>query len=336
MPFSNKVISASTNEIMAQSQIRLLTIYQWSVQENIEKMQEWGVIPSVLKCTFSNCTENMVLEKMTKKIDGHIWVCRSKEHQRLRKRKKSRDNSNALMVTCSIRSETFFGGSHLTLLQITAFVKMWGCYLQLDFIENELNITHATAVKWNRICYEITTQHCINNREKVGGKGHIVEIDESKMGKRKYHRGHYVEGQWVFGGVDRLTGKCFLVPVEKRDAATLVPLIEQYVEKGTTIISDCWRSYSTLGKKGYAHLTVNHKLHFKDPETGTHSNTIEGTWRHVKNKLPAYNRQKKFFVHYLSKFMFFKSVKKTNKDAVEEFFRAAAKLYNDGLLKNIT
>jgi hypothetical protein len=31
----------------------------------------------------------------------------------------------------------------------------------------------------------------------------IVEINESKFGKVKYHRGHRVEGVWVVGGVER-------------------------------------------------------------------------------------------------------------------------------------
>ena len=40
----------------------------------------------------------------------------------------------------------------------------------------------------------------------TGGEGEVVKIDESKFGKRKYHRGHYVKGQWVFGGTERGTG----------------------------------------------------------------------------------------------------------------------------------
>ena len=36
-----------------------------------------------------------------------------------------------------------------------------------------------------------------------------MEIDESKFGKRKHNRGHSVEGQWVFGGVERGSGKVF-------------------------------------------------------------------------------------------------------------------------------
>ena len=48
----------------------------------------------------------------------------------------------------------------------------------------------------------------------IGGPGVEVEIDESKFGKRKYNRGRQVEGHWVFGGVERVTGECFMVEVE--------------------------------------------------------------------------------------------------------------------------
>jgi hypothetical protein len=41
---------------------------------------------------------------------------------------------------------------------------------------------------------------------KIGGPGKVVEIDESKFGRRKHHRGHPVKGQWVFGGVERESG----------------------------------------------------------------------------------------------------------------------------------
>lgn len=53
-------------------------------------------------------------------------------------------------------------------------------------------------------------------KTKLGGDGKIVEIDESKFGKRKYHRGHRVEGQWVFRGYERGSGRVFMVAVEDR------------------------------------------------------------------------------------------------------------------------
>ena len=57
--------------------------------------------------------------------------------------------------------------------------------------------------------------------EKIGGEGKVLQIGESKVGKRKYHRGHSVEGQWVFGGIEEDSRRCFLVAVEDRSEATL-------------------------------------------------------------------------------------------------------------------
>jgi transposase-like protein len=97
-----------------------------------------------------------------------------------------------------------------------------------------------------------------------------VEIDERKFGRRKYHRGHPVKGQWVFGGVERESGATFLVPVKDRTADTLMVIIRDWVEPGTTAISDCWGAYRDLGAQGYTHQTVNHSMHFVDPNTGAH------------------------------------------------------------------
>ena len=57
--------------------------------------------------------------------------------------------------------------------------------------------------------------------EKIGGPGKLAQIDESKIGKRKYHRGHVVEGQWVFGGIEEDSHKSFIVTVEDRSEDTL-------------------------------------------------------------------------------------------------------------------
>lgn len=163
----------------------------------------------------------------------------------------------------------------------------------------------------------------------IGGEGKIVEIDESKFGRRKYNRGHHIEGQWVFGGVERGSGESFLVPVERRDEATLFPIIQKYILPGTTIMSDCWRAYSKLERYNYTHLTVNHSQGFKDPVTGACTNQIEGLWRIAKHRIPQYRRQNQSYAGYLAKFMFLSKIQHKGLEPVIEFCKQAGLLYKN-------
>lgn len=128
---------------------------------------------------------------------------------------------------------------------------------------------------------------------KIGGPNIIVEIDESKFGKVKYHRGHRVEGVWIFWGVERtLEKKAFFAIVNDRKRETLHALIQKHVSKGSIIYTDCWRAYNGIDELGYSHQTVNHSQNFRNPITGVHTNSIEGSWSAVKNVVPKRNRTK--------------------------------------------
>jgi transposase-like protein len=126
----------------------------------------------------------------------------------------------------------------------------------------------------------------------IGGEGVVVEIDETKMGKRKYNRGHRVEGVWVVGGVERTAERrVFLVTVENRNAETMRDVISRHVREGSIIYTDMWRGYNGISDGGeYQHHTVNHSIHFRDPQTGVHTNSIEGTWNGLKIKVPVRSR----------------------------------------------
>ena len=82
---------------------------------------------------------------------------------------------------------------------------------------------------------------------RIGGPGHVLEIDETKVGKRNYNVGRMVERNWILSMIEVGTGETLcnyrieICPENKRDGNTLIPLIEKHVAPGTTIITDLWR-----------------------------------------------------------------------------------------------
>jgi transposase-like protein len=131
--------------------------------------------------------------------------------------------------------------------------------------------------------------------EKLGGVGHVVQVDESVIYRVKYHRGHglFEPTKWMFGmwDVTSKVGAVFFVP--DRSAETLLPLIQQHINPGTEIHSDKWRAYLKIPlidvQPRYMHRTVNHSLFFKDIETGVHTNNVEAYWSSIKRVFKKLN-----------------------------------------------
>lgn len=73
-----------------------------------------------------------------------------------------------------------------------------------NFIENNFNVSHSTIVDWYSFVREVFVSVMEDESTKLGRPGKIVEIDEAKFSRSKYHRGRHVKGQWVFGGVEIL------------------------------------------------------------------------------------------------------------------------------------
>ena len=142
---------------------------------------------------------------------------------------------------------------------------------------------------------------------KLGGEGRTVEVDETKVGRRKNHKGRVVDGSWVFGLIDRETGelRLELCPNNKRDAGTLTELIKKHCEPGTLIMSDCWRGYNRLEDEGFQHLTVNHSRFFIDPTTGAHTQRIESSWRALKRRLSRGGIRKEDFGLHFAEYLWF-------------------------------
>lgn len=135
----------------------------------------------------------------------------------------------------------------------------------------------------------------------------MVQIDESVLTKRKYHRGKKVKEQWIFGMYDTTLKFGIMQYVPDRTRETLLKIIQENVEPETTIWSDQWAAYRAINTlpQDYDHETVNHSLHFKDPETGVCTNMVEGFWSTLKKFLRRKNimAARNHLPSYLDEFM---------------------------------
>lgn len=72
--------------------------------------------------------------------------------------------------------------------------------------------------------------------------------------------------------------------VENTNRNTLQPIIEQYVEEGSMVITDELNAYNGLEAKGYEHAVVNHgQEQYADGDIFT--NSIEGFWSHFRRMI---------------------------------------------------
>jgi transposase-like protein len=95
----------------------------------------------------------------------------------------------------------------------------------------------------------------------------------------------------------------FAEVVPDRTEATICEVLHRHVLNGSIIHTDCWKGYHSLNRIfGIQHRTVNHSDGFKDPITGVHTNTVEGTNYALKRRVPPRNRTETDLPMFLMEF----------------------------------
>lgn len=284
----------------------------------IDILQKHGVLPSDVDCPFCNTP-------CTFRESHNYWRCRAvKVVPKTRKRKQ------CSFVTSNYKGTFLFGCRFppwKLLLLVNHFLSKHWDYKTL---ESCLGLSKRTIVDWRSFCSEVT-EKWLSKQEPIGGEGVVVEIDETLIVRRKYNRGRLLKSIWLFGGIERITKRVFVIPLttencEKRDKATLIPLVQKYILPGSIIYSDCWAAYKPLCELGYQHDSVNHSTNFVSQENpDIHTQNIERLWRDVKQWIRRPGIRKDYLEQYLSRYLFIRS--HNEKELLHHFLKEAAKLY---------
>lgn len=166
-------------------------------------------------------------------------------------------------------------------------------------LAKELRITQKTA--WH-VAHKIRIAFA--NR-KYRALRDMVEMDESMVGgkTRSGKRGWGSENKTVIFGMYQRNGNLRIMPVENRERATLYPIIQKSVKKGSTIYTDDYRVYKTFGRY-YKHASVNHSIG-EYVKGDVHTNSIENVWKNLKAELRTYHRPSRKHLHlYCGGFQF--------------------------------
>lgn len=278
-------------------------------------MERHGVV-----CTKRKCPKCSAVLTLTEKDNIQVFRCR-----RVIRTKKGKQICN---VQLSLFEGTFFSNVKIPMSAVCEVVFH---YLtrpppRMIHIMRETNLSSRTIIDYFSFIREVFVYWATINSQKIGGPGKVVEIDEAKIGKRKNNRGRPLEGQWVFGGIERGSKNCFLIAVENRSSDVLTKIIEEKIEHGTTIISDCWRAYDSLNDEHYHHLTVNHSMNFVDPVTRAHTQNIERLWVEVRKLVPHYGRKKSHYPSYLCECLFMMR-HRDHRKRFHHFWKLAGELY---------
>jgi transposase-like protein len=123
-------------------------------------------------------------------------------------------------------------------------------------------------------------------RPKIGGKGKVVEADETFWGQKpgaKKGRGGYQHKNVIVALVERDGGvRAFHVP--SATAQSVRKVLNENADKASHLMTDDARHYGKLGREFAEHSTVNHTE--KEYVRGdTHTNTIEGFFSILKRGL---------------------------------------------------
>ena len=233
------------------------TAYQFCLQ--------FGVVNREVTC---ECGNAMRLQINQQKDNGMVFACTSMR--------------SVFRKTKSALFGYFFYRSRLDICIALKCIAGYSANLSGEQLSFYTGIRSPSTITNWRAHFRVVCSRAIENQlhHKIGGRDLTVEIDETLLFRRKAHTGRLLsnedQGVWFIGGVCRETRDSFVLNVRRRDAETLRDAINENIEPGMRLITDCWRGYANLSHYGWVDEQVNHSINFVNPEDpDIHTQTIE-------------------------------------------------------------
>jgi hypothetical protein len=180
--------------------------------------------------------------------------------------------------------DTIFGqlNAPLSRMLITFYCFAKDYSVNQTIIESEL--TKPTVIIIFSLLHRCCQQYAkLTSDCKIGGTNVSIQIDETHISKRKYHRERELCHFWLVGGISEQTNDNFIVPTIERTGKILEEIIRNHVAIGSIIKMDCWAGYNWLDQNtDFLHLKVNHKKNFVNPVDKTNTQKIERLWLEIK------------------------------------------------------
>jgi len=188
--------------------------------------------------------------------------------------------------------------SRISEAKIRQVIKLFALDIEATKIAELTGISRKTINKIIRQIRERIADYC--QQQSPFDKG-AVEIDESYFGARRVRgvRGRGARGKHIVFGLIKRGGKVYTQVVKNCARSTLMPIIEQKVDKDSTVYTDGFKTYDGLVNFGYKkHYRVKHGSN-EFAVGHNHINGIENFWGVAKTRLSKFRGISKstFYLH---------------------------------------
>ncbi|ETP53323.1 hypothetical protein F442_01761 [Phytophthora nicotianae P10297] len=137
-------------------------------------------------------------------------------------------------ISLSMLTSSFFTEAKIKICTAVCLLAAWCMRLPQANAAELAGVSEDTVQYWYACCRSTCSKELLKSEFKVVLAKLSRSTRQVSQKKQKYRRGRHYEEFWLFGGVERGTGRWFgRVVYDKRTKPTLLPIIKRFIRPGT-------------------------------------------------------------------------------------------------------